>query len=96
MIFPTNTPRGFHVETTWKQLFPRHFNVESTWCVCRVSCTEKNFINIDLKHLMFTDFFIMLASLFHSLMQNGKKEYLNCSVLEKIPLILFKLEDVVI
>ena len=45
---------------------------------------------------MFTDLFIMLASLFHSLMQNGKKEYLNCSVLEKIPLILFKLEDVVI
>ena len=34
--FPTNTPRGFHVETTWKQSFPRRFNVESTWCVCRV------------------------------------------------------------
>ena len=32
---PTNTPRGFHVETTWKQPFPRRFNVESTWCVCR-------------------------------------------------------------
>ena len=45
---------------------------------------------------MFTDLVIMLASLFHSLMQNGKKGYLNCSVLEKIPLILFKLEDVVI
>ena len=28
---PTNTPRGFHVET-----IPRRFNVESTWCVCRV------------------------------------------------------------
>ena len=27
---PTNTPRGFHVET-----IPRRFNVESTWCVCR-------------------------------------------------------------
>ena len=28
---PTNTPRGFHVETTWKCPFPRRFNVESTW-----------------------------------------------------------------
>ena len=35
-LYPTNTPRGFHVETTWKRLFPRRFNVESTWCVCRV------------------------------------------------------------
>ena len=33
---PTNIPRGFYVETTWKQLFPRQFNAESTWCVCRV------------------------------------------------------------
>ena len=33
---PTNTPRGFHVETTWKRPFPRRFNMESTWCVCRV------------------------------------------------------------
>ena len=32
---PTNTPRGFHVETTWKRPFPRRFNVESTWCVCK-------------------------------------------------------------
>ena len=32
---PTNTPRGFHVETTWKRSFPRRFNMESTWCVCR-------------------------------------------------------------
>ena len=34
---PTDTPRGFHVETTWKRSFqrsfPRRFNVESTWCV---------------------------------------------------------------
>ena len=34
--FPTNTPRGFHVETTWKRSFARRFNVESTWCVCRL------------------------------------------------------------
>ena len=33
---PTNIPRGFHVETTWKRSFPRRFNMESTWCVCRV------------------------------------------------------------
>ena len=32
---PTNTPREFHVETTWKRPFPRRFNVQSTWCVCR-------------------------------------------------------------
>ena len=32
---PTNTPRGFHVETTWERSFPRRFNVESTWYVCR-------------------------------------------------------------
>ena len=36
ICLPTNPPRGFHVETTWKRPFPRHFNVESTWCVCRV------------------------------------------------------------
>ena len=29
---PTNAPRLFHVETTWK----RSFNVEYTWSVCRV------------------------------------------------------------
>ena len=34
--YPTNTSRVFHVETTWKRLFPRRFNVENTWCVCRV------------------------------------------------------------
>ena len=41
---PTDTPRGFHVETTWKRPFPRRFNVESTWCVCKEKCpnTGKN------------------------------------------------------
>ena len=34
-IWPTNTPGGFHVETTWKRSFPRRFNVETMWCVCR-------------------------------------------------------------
>ena len=34
-ITPTNTPRVFHVETTWKRSFLRRFNVEYTWCVCR-------------------------------------------------------------
>ena len=33
--FPTNTPRVFHVETTWKRSFPPRFNVEYTSCVCR-------------------------------------------------------------
>ena len=36
VLIPTNTLRGFHVETTWKRSFPRCFNVESTWCVCSV------------------------------------------------------------
>ena len=35
--YPTNTPRVFRVETTWKRPFPRRFNVKYTWCVCRVS-----------------------------------------------------------
>ena len=35
-IYPTNTSRGFHFETTWKRSFSRRFNVESTWCVYRV------------------------------------------------------------
>ena len=34
--YPTNTPRVFHVETTWKQQFLHRFNVENTWCVCIV------------------------------------------------------------
>ena len=40
-IFPTNTPRVFHVETTWKQTFPRRFNVEYTWSVCKVFSLNK-------------------------------------------------------
>ena len=31
---PTNTPRVFHVETTWKWSFPLVFNVEHTRCIC--------------------------------------------------------------
>ena len=34
-ISPSSTPRAFHVEMTWKLLFPRRFTVEYTWCVCR-------------------------------------------------------------
>ena len=41
-LFPTKTPRGFYVETTWKRPFPRRFNVESSWCVYRVTIFEKN------------------------------------------------------
>ena len=33
----TKTPRGFHVETTWKRSFPRRLNAESAWCVCSAS-----------------------------------------------------------
>ena len=35
-MYPTNTPRVFHVETTWRRLFPRRFNVKYTLRVCRV------------------------------------------------------------
>ena len=35
LMIPTNTPRVFHVETTWKWSFPRRFNVEYTGSVCR-------------------------------------------------------------
>ena len=38
LVTLTNTPRVFHVETTWKQSFPLHFNVEYTFYVCR-DCT---------------------------------------------------------
>ena len=31
--YPTNTPRVFHFETTWKRMFSRRFNVEYTWSV---------------------------------------------------------------
>ena len=41
---PKNTPRVFHVETTWKLQFPRRFNVEYMWCVCSKTHT-KIFIN---------------------------------------------------
>ena len=43
--FPTNAPRGFHVETTWKRLLPRRFNVESTWCVFTVYNHLRTFKN---------------------------------------------------
>ena len=45
---------------------------------------------------MFTDFFYHVIQLVHSLMHNAKKEHLIGSVVERILLILFKLEDLVI
>ena len=36
---PANTPRKFHMKTTWTRQFPRHFNVEYMWCICRVAVT---------------------------------------------------------
>ena len=51
--YPTNTPRGIHVETTWKRPFPRRFNVEATWCVSMVhtslSCSRRKNCTSDLK-----------------------------------------------
>ena len=44
--YPTNTPRVFHVEKTWKRSFPRRFNVEEyTWCVCRVDSNYRTIQN---------------------------------------------------
>ena len=37
-----NTPRVFHVETTWKRKFPHRFNMDYTWCVCKVSTANDN------------------------------------------------------
>ena len=34
--YPTNTPRVFPIEMTWKRPFRRRFNVEYTWFVCSV------------------------------------------------------------
>ena len=58
---PTNTPRGFHVETTWKRSFPRRFNVESTWCVCKdYHCPDSlkliTRLRLGLSHLRFLKF----------------------------------------
>ena len=39
---PINTPRVFHVETTWKRPFLRRFNVEYTWCDCRDQFHKRN------------------------------------------------------
>ena len=58
---PTNTPRGFHVETTWKRSFSRRFNVESTWCVCKdYQCPDClkliTRLRLGLSHLRFLKF----------------------------------------
>ena len=39
---PTDTPRVFHVETTWKRTISRLLNVEYTRSVCRV-CQDRQF-----------------------------------------------------
>ena len=55
-IFPTNTPRVFHVETTWNRTFPRRFNVEYTWSVCRVVLDLKLTLRSVLIHFRATEF----------------------------------------
>ena len=35
-LFPTNTPRVFHVETTWKRSLLSRFNIKHTWCTFRI------------------------------------------------------------
>ena len=43
-IYLTNTPRIFHVETTWKRAFPYRFKVGYTWCVCKINSIVKPYI----------------------------------------------------
>ena len=61
---PTNTPRVFHVEMTWKRTFPCRFNVESTWSVIRESIFFVNFTltfsPLDV-HILLTNFGLVLA-----------------------------------
>ena len=35
-FFPTNTPRVFNVETTWKRSLLSRFNIKHTWCIFRI------------------------------------------------------------
>ena len=37
LCIPTNTPRVFRFETTWKRSFPCRFKVEYTCCVCKIN-----------------------------------------------------------
>ena len=55
-----NTPRVFHVETTWKGPFPHRFNVEYTWCVC----SECVFMSIDVVLVTFFVNFRYISRLF--------------------------------
>ena len=43
-IYLTNTPRIFHVETTWKRAFPYRFKVGYTWCICKINSIVKPYI----------------------------------------------------
>ena len=69
--YPTNTPRGFHVETTWKRSFPRRFNVESTWCVCRV--VSSPIVGVSISPPKIDGFFssVMLALTYESAIGNS-------------------------
>ena len=63
-IYPANTPRVFHVETTWKRSFPRRFYVEYTWCVCRVQfclCMGKD----GSKNIRILEYFTLCFTLTH-------------------------------
>ena len=42
MAIPTNRPRVFHTETTWKLSFPRRFNVEYTCFICTDSTIKEH------------------------------------------------------
>ena len=57
-MYPTNTPRGFHVEMTWKRPFPRRFNLESTLCLC---------VGVFIVHKIGQNFGVLLATVLGTL-----------------------------
>ena len=79
-ISPTNAPRGFYVETTWKGSFPRRFNVESTWRVCQFLFFP-TFLTKIIQRLFLT-FFRFLNFLRHLHRSNPPEVFLRKCVLK--------------
>ena len=82
ILNPTNTPREFHVETTWKRPFPRRFNVELTWCVCR-----EVFSPVDMTKSAFFFFFADLVTFSEEAL---KGKFIFCAVKETSHLVFIK------
>ena len=59
VITPQTLTCVFHVEMTWKRLFPRRFNVEYTWSVCRVQYCYSMIFDLLVND---ANFFLMISS----------------------------------